>query len=213
MVEHSVIERLRKATIIPVIRHSDTEIAATAIDLLIELGVKAIEITTSVPDADGLVQRVKAKDQTLLVGAGTVLDRAQAQTMLDAGSDFIVSPCWTDEVADLVIKAGCPYLPGAMTPGEVLHHHKAGATVVKIFPADAAGGPVFLKGLRAVFPNIPLMPTGGIQPSGAADYLNAGAVCVGVGGNLMPSRALEAGDVALARSQISGALRHMPLPK
>ncbi|WP_114011765.1 bifunctional 4-hydroxy-2-oxoglutarate aldolase/2-dehydro-3-deoxy-phosphogluconate aldolase [Cohaesibacter intestini] len=213
MVELAILDQLRAAQVIPVIRHSDTDIATKAIDLLLEQGIKAVEITTSVADADGLVRRLKARDESLLVGAGTVLDRVQAQAMLDAGSDFIVSPCWVDEVANLVIKADGVYLPGAMTPAEALHHHKAGAALVKIFPADAAGGPGFLRALCAVFPDIPLMPTGGIQPRDVSDYLQAGAVCVGVGGNLMPSQALEAGDLALAQAQICGALRDMPRPQ
>nr|WP_321442520.1 hypothetical protein [uncultured Cohaesibacter sp.] len=143
MVDLAVIDRLRAATIVPVIRHSDTQVAAIAIDLLIEQGIRAIEITTSVSRADQLVQRIKAKNEALLVGAGTVLDQTQAREMLDAGADFIVSPCWVDEVADLVIKAGGAYFPGAMTPDEVFHHHQAGAALVKIFPADTAGGPAF----------------------------------------------------------------------
>ncbi|MEQ8900984.1 MAG: bifunctional 4-hydroxy-2-oxoglutarate aldolase/2-dehydro-3-deoxy-phosphogluconate aldolase [Roseovarius sp.] len=197
---------LKNARIVPVIRHDDTAIAETACHLLAQEGARALEITMTVPDASGLLQRLGAAYPKVILGAGTVLDAAQAQTAIASGAQFVVSPCWCDTVAAACRAAQIPYLPGAMTPGEVLHHAQAGARVVKVFPADAAGGPGFLKALRAVFPDIALMPTGGITPGNAADYLAAGALCVGMGGNLLPAAALEAGDEATARDLIRAAL-------
>ncbi|KNX41201.1 KHG/KDPG aldolase [Roseovarius tolerans] len=197
---------LRTARIVPVIRHPATTIAETACHLLAQEGARVLEITMTVPDANGLLQRLGATHPDVILGAGTVLDAAQAQAAIASGAQFVVSPCWCDTVAAACRAAQIPYLPGAMTPGEVLHHAQAGARVVKVFPADAAGGPGFLRALRAVFPDIALMPTGGITPGNAADYLAAGALCVGMGGNLLPAAALEAGDEATARDLIRAAL-------
>jgi len=197
---------LKDARIVPVIRHPDTTIAETACNLLVEEGARVLEITMSVPGADGLLQRLGTAHPDVMLGAGTVLDAAQAQAAIASGAQFVVSPCWCDAAATACAAAQIPYLPGAMTPGEVRHHAQAGAHVVKVFPADAAGGPGFLKALRAVFPDIALMPTGGITPGNAADYLAAGALCVGMGGNLLPAAALEASDEATARDLIRAAL-------
>lgn len=197
---------LRTARVVPVIRHPDTTIAETACRLLVKEGARVLEITMTVPDANGLLQRLGAAHPEIILGAGTVLDATQAQAAIASGAQFVVSPCWCDTVAAACRAAQIPYLPGAMTPGEVLHHAQAGAHVVKVFPADAAGGPGFLKALRAVFPDIALMPTGGITPGNAADYLAAGALCVGMGGNLLPAAALDAGDEATARDLIRAVL-------
>lgn len=190
----------------PVIRHSDPAIARQACVLLSEAGIRALEITTTVPDAAALIEELRNSHPQITTGAGTVLDGDQAHAVLDAGAQFIVSPCWSDSAAQATLSAGAAYLPGAMTPGEVLHHSEHGAAMVKIFPADTAGGPGFLKSLKSVFPDIALMPTGGISPNTAQSYLDAGAVCVGMGGNLVPARALEAGNTGLAQDQINTAL-------
>ena len=202
----SLVQALKEARIVPVIRHADPAIAMAACELLAEAGIKALEITTTVPGAAEMIADLKRRFPQIATGAGTVFSTAQAKDVLDAGADFVVSPCWSDEAAAAVLAADVPYLPGATTPGEVLHHANHGAAVVKIFPADAAGGPGFLKALKSVFPELALMPTGGVTPQTAQSYLDAGAVCVGMGGNLLPAKALEAGDADLAREQIHAAL-------
>jgi 2-dehydro-3-deoxyphosphogluconate aldolase/(4S)-4-hydroxy-2-oxoglutarate aldolase len=206
MADH-LINALQQMRIVPVIRHPDTRIAETACRILVEEGARGLEITMTVPDADGLMTRLGATHPDIVLGAGTVLDADQADRAIAAGASFVVSPCWCDDVATACRAAQIPYLPGAMTPGEVLHHARNGAHVVKVFPADASGGPGFLKALRAVFPDIPLMPTGGVTPDNAAAYLAAGALCVGMGGNLLPAAALDQGDEAGARDLIRAALQ------
>ncbi len=199
------VSTLRSAQIVPVIRHSDPEIALTACDLLAEAGIRALEITTTVPDAAALIAELCQRYPDVCTGAGTVLSADQAEKMLAAGAEFVVSPCWSDAAAREAGAAKVPYLPGAMTPGEVHHHAENGAAVIKILPADAAGGPGFLKAVKS-FPILALMPTGGVSPDTAQSYLNAGALCVGMGGNLLPAQALEAGHIDLARAQINTAL-------
>lgn len=201
-----LISTLHSAQIVPVIRHHDPEIATLACELLIDAGVRALEITMTVRDAGAIIFQLRKNHPSICVGAGTVLTATDAVQVLNAGAQFVVSPCWSDEAADPVLEAGVPYLPGAMTPGEVSHHAEAGASVVKVFPADAAGGPSFLKALKSVFPDLALMPTGGVTPQNAKTYLDAGALCVGMGGNLLPAKALEAADTIAAREQIIAAL-------
>jgi len=146
-------DRLRATRVVPVIRHHDIEIASRACALLAEEGIAVLEVTTTVPGAAELIADLRARFPDICIGAGTVLKAEQAEAVLHAGAQFVVSPCWSDAAAGVVLEAGIPYLPGAMTPGEILHHAEAGAAVVKIFPADAAGGPGFLKAVRAVFPD------------------------------------------------------------
>lgn len=166
----------------------------------------------TVPDAAGIIGDLRKRFPSLCVGAGTVVTADQAEQVLNAGSEFVVSPCWSERAARVVLEANVPYLPGSMTPGEVLHHSENGACVVKVFPADAAGGPSYLKALKSVFPNIALMPTGGVTPQNAQAYLDAGALCVGMGGNLLPAKALEVADTDLAREQIKAAHAAVSLP-
>ncbi|MBO9451160.1 bifunctional 4-hydroxy-2-oxoglutarate aldolase/2-dehydro-3-deoxy-phosphogluconate aldolase [Tropicibacter sp. R16_0] len=202
----SFVDTLAAAHIVPVIRHSDPAIARQACDLLAEAGIRALEITTTVPGAATLIEELRKSYPQIVTGAGTVFDAEQARAVLDAGAQFVVSPCWSEGAAQLTLASGVPYLPGAMTPGEVLHHATAGAAAVKVFPADAAGGPGFLKALKSVFPDVAFMPTGDVSPETAQSYLDVGAVCVGMGGNLLPTRALEAGNTGLAQDQINAAL-------
>ena len=198
--------RLRDARVVPVIRHGDPELALQACELLAQAGLSALEVTTTVPGADRLIAELRQRYGEICVGAGTVLREAQAQAVLRAGAEFVVSPCWSEAAARPVMEAGIPYLPGAVTPGEVHHHFASGADVVKVFPADTTGGPGYLRSLTTVFPDIPLMPTGGVSPANAQDYLDAGALCVGMGGQLLPVKELEAGDRDGAVARIRAAL-------
>ncbi len=202
----TLVDRLRDAQVVPVVRHSDPLLARRGCELLAEAGVAALEITTTVPEAGRLVCELRESHPSVCVGAGTVLTAEQADEVLEAGAEFVVSPCWVDAVADRAAEAGRPYLPGAQTPGEIFRHWSSGAAAVKVFPADAAGGPGFLRAVKAVFPDVPLMPTGGVAPETARKYLDAGAFCVGMGGNLLPVRELAAGDDEGALARIRDVL-------
>lgn len=195
----------------PIIRHDAPEIALAACELLAGAGIRALEVTMTVPDAADLISDLRKRFPDICTGAGTVITATQAEAVLLAGTSFVVSPCWSEAAARPVRDAKIPYLPGAMTPGEVLHHTENGAEIVKVFPADAAGGPGFLNALKSIFPEIALMPTGGVTPGSAQAYLDAGAICVGMGGNLLPSKALETGETDLAREQIKTALAAVSL--
>jgi 2-dehydro-3-deoxyphosphogluconate aldolase/(4S)-4-hydroxy-2-oxoglutarate aldolase len=135
--------------------------------------------------------------QDLLIGAGTVLDLQQAQRCIDAGARYLVSPCLVPGLTRLGHEAGCAVLCGGFTPGEVLAAWRDGSDIVKLFPAGT-GGPSHLAALHAIYPDIPLCPTGGVSLANIGEYLKAGAVAVGVGNNIVDRAALDAGDSATA---------------
>ncbi|SFK57911.1 bifunctional 4-hydroxy-2-oxoglutarate aldolase/2-dehydro-3-deoxy-phosphogluconate aldolase [Falsiroseomonas stagni] len=191
----SLIPRLRQARVIPVVRTSSAALAARAVEWLRASGLTVFEITMTVPDAPALIRDL-ASDPALLVGAGTVPDRAAAEACLAAGARFLVCP-WVDPVvAQAAHGAGAIAMLGAMTPTEVRAAIAGGADVVKIFPASSAGGPAHVKALRAVFPDTVFCPTGGVDSRNAPDYLAAGAAFVGIGGRLVDEGLLARGDRA-----------------
>jgi 2-dehydro-3-deoxyphosphogluconate aldolase/(4S)-4-hydroxy-2-oxoglutarate aldolase len=192
---HPLIPRLRAARVIPVIRTTRADLAARAVEWLRGAGLSVFEITMTVPDAPALMREL-ASDPAVLVGAGTVPDRATAEACLAAGARFLVAP-WVDaEVASAACGAGACAMLGAMTPTEVRAAIAAGADVVKVFPAASAGGPSHIKALRAVFPDTAFCPTGGVDARNAPDYLAAGAAFVGIGGRLVDETLLSRGDRA-----------------
>ncbi len=187
--------RVASARVIPVVRMSTRANARLACDALWRAGMQALEITFTTPEAADLIAELRDAYPDIVVGAGTVRSTEEAKSAYDAGAQFVVSPYLATDVADLCRERNVPYMPGAMTPGEVAASYASGASIVKIFPAEQAGGPKFLKALRSVFPDVPLMPTGGITPQNLAAYFDAGAICVGMGGDLVPERLIANGDI------------------
>lgn len=200
-------ERLAQARIVPVIRHNDRRLARQACIILAEEGAQVLEITATIPGFADLINELRTELPSVEVGAGTIMTAEESKRAISAGAGFLVSPCWSEPVFAKAASAGVPYLPGAMTTGEVHHHHEAGAEIVKVFPASVVGGADFIKALHSVFPGIALMPTGGIGAGDTQTYIDAGALCVGVGGKLLPADQLERGDIEAARIQIRAALK------
>lgn len=178
-----------RQTVIPVLRLPSAELTERAIGCLLEAGFDSVEITMTTPDAVSLIRKCKS------AGAGTVLDLDTAQRCIDAGARFLVSPCLVPGLAKLAHQAGRLALIGGFTPGEILAAHREGADIVKVFPAST-GGPEHLKAIHAVFPDIPLCPTGGVSLENMKSYFAAGAALVGVGNNIVDQKALAAGDRA-----------------
>jgi 2-dehydro-3-deoxyphosphogluconate aldolase/(4S)-4-hydroxy-2-oxoglutarate aldolase len=201
----SILEDLRQAKFVPVVRTKLANQAATAVQWLRGCGIRVFEITLTIPDALALIREL-AGDRSLLIGAGTVPDPRTAEACLAAGARFIVAP-WVDPaLAEPCRNAGALLILGALTPTEVRAAVAAGAGVAKIFPAASAGGPAHVKALRSVFPEVPLCPTGGIEPAGVGAYLSAGADFVGLGGALVDPRRIEAGDKAAIEAAARTAL-------
>ncbi len=197
-----LIARLRAARVVPVVRTSTAAHAATAVSWLRDAGLRIFEITMTIPDAPALIRDL-ASDPDLLIGAGTVPDRATAEVCLNAGARFIVAP-WVDAALSAPCRdAGALLMLGAVTPTEVRAALTAGADVVKIFPASSVGGPAHIKALASVLPHVPFCPTGGVEPGNVAAYLAAGAAFVGMGGALVDEKRIAAGD----RGAIEAAAR------
>jgi 2-dehydro-3-deoxyphosphogluconate aldolase / (4S)-4-hydroxy-2-oxoglutarate aldolase len=197
-----MLEQLRAARVVPVVRTRSAAHAETAVDWLRAAGIRIFEITMTIPGAVALIGRLAA-DPALLIGAGTVPDAATAQSCLDAGARFLVAP-WVDPaLAAPCRRAGALLMLGALTPTEVRAALAAGADVVKVFPASSVGGPGHIKALASVFPGVAFCPTGGVEPGNVAAYLAAGAAFVGMGGALVEEARIAAGD----RAAIEAAAR------
>lgn len=204
MSEHPLLERLRTARVVPVVRTSTTAAARSAVRWLHEAGIGVFEITMTVPDAPALIGALTA-EPGLLVGAGTVPNAITAQRCLDAGAQFVVAP-WVDySLAPPCRAAGALLMLGAMTPSEVRGALAAGADVIKVFPAASLGGAAHIRALASVFPGVAFCPTGGIAPDQVGAYLAAGAAFVGMGGAIMDERRIAAGD----RESIAAAARRV----
>src|ERR1700733_11693825 len=202
-----MLEKLRAARVVPVVRMRSAAHAETAVDWLHGAGLRIFEITMTVPGAVALIGRLAA-DSSLLIGAGTVPDAATARACLDAGARFLVAP-WVDPtLMEPCRAAGAVLMLGALTPTEVRAALAAGADVVKVFPASSSGGPLHIKALASVFPGVAFCPTGGVEPGNVAAYLAAGAAFVGMGGALVDEKRIAAGDraaIAAAARQVMGA--------
>lgn len=191
----SILDEVRAAGVLAVLRAPSAQAAHTAIDALVRGGISGIEVTYSTPDAAQVIADTRARHgAALYVGAGTVTNASQAQEAAEAGAEFLVSPGTVPELSAAMLRTGKLVMTGALTPSEVMTASAGGTHVVKIFPASL-GGPSYLGALRAPFPDVPLMPTGGVNPDNLAAWFAAGAVAVGAGGDLVPGSALASGNV------------------
>src|SRR5919197_1953505 len=192
MTSQEILAFITEAGVIPVIRTTSAETAIRAVDALYNGGVRAAEITMTVPGAVRALEKVADQfGARIMLGAGTVLDPETARICMLAGAQFFVTPALrvaTIEVAKRYSKVICP---GALTPTEVLTAWEAGADVVKVFPCGNVGGPKYIKALRGPFPQIEMIPTGGVNLETAADFLKAGACAVAVGGELIDAATIQ----------------------
>jgi 2-dehydro-3-deoxyphosphogluconate aldolase/(4S)-4-hydroxy-2-oxoglutarate aldolase len=189
----ATVAELEKLGIVAVIRMKDAEKLRAVVDAIAAGGVRAIEVTMTVPGAVSLIAKLAASLPTdILLGAGTVTDAATARAVIDAGARFVVGPVYRPEVISACNDRDVAVAPGCFTPTEILDAHERGADIVKVFPATALG-PQFIKDVRAPLPHIKLMPTGGVSLDNAGDWIRAGAVAVGVGSALLDAKAIEEG--------------------
>jgi len=211
-VKEATLATIRRIGIIPVIRADSPDAAVAVVEALAEAGLAIAEVTMTVPDAIDVIERVsKQFGDRVLIGAGTVTHSEVARRAIHAGAQFVVSPCLVPAVVETSHREGVPVLPGALTPTEVFEAHNLGGDMIKIFPANNVGGAAYLKALRAPFPNIPLVPTGGVTLDNIGEMFAAGAVAVGVGGELISKAALAKKDYkaigALASQFLAAARR------
>lgn len=192
----SIRDRLLAARVIPVLRVNAVEHARSVVDCLLDAGFATVEIALTTPGAVQLIAELRSRvPATFLVGAGTVLSSKQARECLDAGADYLVSPCTICGIAGIAHEAGRAVLLGAFTPSEVHAATREGGDIVKLFPASS-GGPLHLAAMRAVFPDVFFCPTGGVDAENMTAYFKAGAAVVGVGNSVIDQGAMANGDRA-----------------
>jgi 2-dehydro-3-deoxyphosphogluconate aldolase/(4S)-4-hydroxy-2-oxoglutarate aldolase len=190
------LQRVLDCGIVAVVRFSDPGPLVEVVKALHAGGVTVAEVTFTVPNALDVIRAAKEQlGDRVLLGAGTVLDPETARAAILAGAEFIVAPTVNTEVIKVCRRYDKLAMPGAFTPTEVLTAWEAGADVVKVFPADVVG-PAFFKALRGPLPQVKLMPTGGVDLNTAADFLKAGAVCLGVGSQMVDSASIATGNFA-----------------
>jgi len=180
--------------LIPIIRVDSAETAFKVAEAFIEGGVSIIEVTFSVPGATDVVRRLSQElGDKVLVGTGTVLNADMLNAAVEAGSEFIVSPGYSEELIKAAQKHSKLCIPGAMTPSEILDAHNLGADAVKVFPCGNLGGAAYIKAVRAPLPHIPLVPTGGVNLETAGPLLEAGSFALGVGSAITDKKAIKDG--------------------
>src|SRR5579885_599599 len=180
--------------IVAVVRSPDSRQLVEVVRALADGGVTVVEITMTVPDALGVVREVRRElGDRVLLGAGTILDPETARAALLAGAEYLVAPTLNLDVIRLCQRYNKLVMPGAFTPTEILTAWEAGADIIKVFPAEVVG-PAFFKAMRGPLPHVRLMPTGGVDLTTAADFLRAGACCLGVGGQMVDPKLIAAGD-------------------
>ncbi|MFJ4862278.1 bifunctional 4-hydroxy-2-oxoglutarate aldolase/2-dehydro-3-deoxy-phosphogluconate aldolase [Streptomyces sp. NPDC088748] len=196
---------LAAAPVIAILRsQSPRHFAATA-DALHEAGIRAMEFTLTTPGVlHALREYAESKPAGTALGAGTVMTPADAMRAVAAGATYLITPAVCPDVIREGRRLGVPVLPGALTPSEMVAAWREGATMVKLFPASA-GGPEYLRAVRAPLPHVPLVPTGGIELDRAPAYFAAGATALGMGSPLIGD-ACEGGDLDALRERAAALL-------
>lgn len=183
---NAVLAKIREIGIMPVVRAKSAAEALVVVEAIRAGGIPILEITLTVPGAVQIIADLAKRigDQAL-IGAGTVLDSDAARACIDAGARFIVSPALDVATIETCNNLDVPIFAGALTPTEILTAWRAGADVVKVFPAGSVGGAAYIKSIKAPLPQIELVPTGGVNLANAADFIAAGAFALGVGADLV----------------------------
>jgi 2-dehydro-3-deoxyphosphogluconate aldolase/(4S)-4-hydroxy-2-oxoglutarate aldolase len=185
-----VLEAIRNGGIVPAIRVETERQALDALGALLEGGISLAEIALSTPGSIAFLKSAVARfESTMILGAGSVLDAETARISILEGAQFIVSPVFDPGTIQICRRYNIAVLPGALTPTEILAAWTMGADIVKVFPANAMGGPGYIRAVKAPMPQVELMPMGGVTLENAAAYLKSGAATLGVGSDLVSMRA------------------------
>ncbi len=191
MERKEIVSKIIELKAVAVIRLQDPSKLIKVAEAIHDGGVKAIEITMTVPDAiNTIALAAKEIGNKVLIGVGSILNPEMAQRAIDAGAQYVVSPIFKKEIIEVSHKNEIPALPGTFTPTEVQTAYEAGADIIKLFPADVLGM-AFIKGIKAPMPHLKVMPTGGVSLTNAGEWIKAGACAVGVGSALIDKQAIE----------------------
>jgi 2-dehydro-3-deoxyphosphogluconate aldolase / (4S)-4-hydroxy-2-oxoglutarate aldolase len=191
MTNTEVCTHIEQIGIIPAIRVSSPEEALFAAEAVATAGIPIVELTMTVPGAVEVIATLRQQYPNVIVGAGTVHDIDTASQCLDAGAQFITSTGLDRAIVDFALKAQVLVFPGVLTPTEILSARRTGCDLVKVFPCAQVGGASYLRALKAPFPNMRFIAAGGVNQTTAAEYILAGATALGVGGELIPQKAIE----------------------
>src|SRR3954451_10459591 len=194
MTSKEILAFITEVGIVPVVRVASAESAIQAVEAIYKGGVRAAEITMTVPGAIRALEKLADRfGDKLMLGAGTVLDPETARACMLAGAQFFVTPALRVSTIEMAKRYSKVICPGALTPTEILTAWEAGADVVKVFPCGNVGGAKYIKALKGPFPQIEMIPTGGVNLETAADFLKAGACAIAVGGELVDAKTIREG--------------------
>ncbi len=210
-----IVQQLLAGRVVGILRLPRSDLALQALEVAIEHGLRAVEVTMTTPNALEILRAARQRwDGKALVGAGTVLNAEEAQAVIEAGAQFVVSPILDAGMVETALRANVPPIPGVFSPTEMVTAYRLGAPIVKVFPAVTLGT-AFFKEMKAPLPQIPLMAVGGLNAHNAAEYLHAGADMVGVGGALFPKAAILAGEFegVAQTAEALAALSHLHIER
>src|SRR5665213_1659053 len=197
MKKTEVLSRCREIGLVPVLRAESEGQALALASAIAAGGVTVLEVTMTVPGAIRVMRKLVEDRPEILIGAGTVLDAETARMCILEGAQFVVSPALNVKTIEMCHRYGVAVFPGALTPTEILTAWEAGADVVKVFPASALGGAKYLKSVKAPLPQVEMIPTGGVSLATAKEFLEAGAFALGVGSDLVNTKAMANGKPEL----------------
>jgi len=215
--------RIEEIGVIPAVRVHSAEDALFAVEAIAQGGIPLAEIPLTVPDATKIITQLRKENPHMVVGAGGVIDEGAAQQSLDAGAQFLTSDGLDLELLDFAVRHEVVVLPGALTPTEVITAWKGSCDFVKVVPCAQIGGESYIRSLHRMFPHFPLIAAGGVNQENAANFILAGAVALGIGGELVPTEAIRrrqteriselarrfAGFVKSARIQAASRKQHV----
>jgi 2-dehydro-3-deoxyphosphogluconate aldolase/(4S)-4-hydroxy-2-oxoglutarate aldolase len=210
--KHPALVSIEEVGLVPLISSTDSDLLFRAAEAIVDAGLTVLEVTLRAPGAlealGLLIAHADRERLPLSVGAGTVLDVATANAAIGLGAQFVFSPVLGVEVGATCLESGVAWFPGCATPTEILTALELGCDAVKLFPADAIGGPAFLKSVRSVFPELAAIPSGGIGPSPdeLTAWFRAGAIAVGMGSSLFPADAITANDWEAVSQHLGSAV-------
>jgi len=194
MDKESILKKIERIGVVPVIRSESPDNVIRAVEALVEGGIPVAEITMTVPDAVKVTRRCAAHfGDRITLGVGSVTHADMCAEVIDAGCVFVVTPVFVPAVIDACNRRGVCVVAGALTPTEIFMAWEAGADVIKVFPAKVMGGAAYLRMVHEPLPHIPLMPTGGVTIETLADYFRAGVKFVGAGGDLVSKETIDTG--------------------
>ncbi|MBZ5649965.1 MAG: bifunctional 4-hydroxy-2-oxoglutarate aldolase/2-dehydro-3-deoxy-phosphogluconate aldolase [Acidobacteriia bacterium] len=191
MNKQDVRSRIEEVGIIPAVRVSSAEDALFAAEAVARGGIPIIEVTLTAPGAHKVIAQLVQKIPDVIVGAGGVNDLETARSCLDAGASFLSSDGFQAEIVGFAVEENAVVIPGTLTPSEVVRAWKMGPDFVKVVPCAQVGGESYIRALKAMFPNVPLIAAGGVNQQTASGFILAGAIALGIGAELIPREAIR----------------------